>query len=189
MDRLKVLVVDDEERMRKLISDFLKIKGYETVEAGDGEEAIDVFFADKEIALIILDVMMPKMDGWEVLKTVREHSKVPVIMLTARTVHSPKSHDFGSLAYCAERDAYFEEPTYENIDVVDRIGSGDAYISGALYGLIHSNGDVQEAVKYGNATSAMKNTIPGDLPQSSLKEIESVIRDHYSTGFHSEMDR
>lgn len=104
MDRLKVLVVDDEERMRKLISDFLKIKGYETVEAGDGEEAIDVFFADKEIALIILDVMMPKMDGWEVLKTVREHSKVPVIMLTARTEEADelKGFEYGADEYISK---------------------------------------------------------------------------------------
>ena len=104
MDRLKVLVVDDEERMRKLISDFLKIKGYETVEAGDGEEAIDVFFADKEIALIILDVMMPKMGGWEVLKTVREHSKVPVIMLTARTEETDelKGFEYGADEYISK---------------------------------------------------------------------------------------
>lgn len=104
MDRLKVLVVDDEERMRKLISDFLKIKGYETVEAGDGEEAIDVFFAEKEIALIILDVMMPKMDGWEVLKTVREHSKVPVIMLTARTEETDelKGFEYGADEYISK---------------------------------------------------------------------------------------
>ena len=104
MDRLKVLVVDDEERMRKLISDFLKIKGYETVEAGDGEEAIDVFFADKEIALIILDVMMPKMDGWEVLKTVRKHSKVPVIMLTARTEETDelKGFEYGADEYISK---------------------------------------------------------------------------------------
>ena len=104
MDRLKVLVVDDEERMRKLISDFLKIKGYETVEAGDGEEAIDVFFAYKEIALIILDVMMPKMDGWEVLKTVREHSKVPVIMLTARTEETDelKGFEYGADEYISK---------------------------------------------------------------------------------------
>ena len=104
MVRLKVLVVDDEERMRKLISDFLKIKGYETVEAGDGEEAIDVFFADKEIALIILDVMMPKMDGWEVLKTVREHSKVPVIMLTARTEETDelKGFEYGADEYISK---------------------------------------------------------------------------------------
>lgn len=104
MDKLKVLVVDDEERMRKLISDFLKIKGYETVEAGDGEEAIDAFFADKEIALIILDVMMPKMDGWEVLKTVREHSKVPVIMLTARTEETDelKGFEYGADEYISK---------------------------------------------------------------------------------------
>ena len=104
MDKLKVLVVDDEERMRKLISDFLKIKGYETVEAGDGEEAIDVFFADKAIALIILDVMMPKMDGWEVLKTVREHSKVPVIMLTARTEETDelKGFEYGADEYISK---------------------------------------------------------------------------------------
>ena len=104
MDKLKVLVVDDEERMRKLISDFLKIKGYETVEAGDGEEAIDVFFADKEFALIILDVMMPKMDGWEVLKTVREHSKVPVIMLTARTEETDelKGFEYGADEYISK---------------------------------------------------------------------------------------
>ena len=104
MDKLKVLVVDDEDRMRKLISDFLKIKGYETVEAGDGEEAIDVFFADKEIALIILDVMMPKMDGWEVLKTVREHSKVPVIMLTARTEETDelKGFEYGADEYISK---------------------------------------------------------------------------------------
>ena len=104
MDKLKVLVVDDEERMRKLISDFLKIKGYETVEAGDGEEAIDVFFADKEISLIILDVMMPKMDGWEVLKTVREHSKVPVIMLTARTEETDelKGFEYGADEYISK---------------------------------------------------------------------------------------
>lgn len=104
MDKLKVLVVDDEERMRKLISDFLKIKGYETVEASDGEEAIDVFFADKEIALIILDVMMPKMDGWEVLKTVREYSKVPVIMLTARTEETDelKGFEYGADEYISK---------------------------------------------------------------------------------------
>lgn len=84
MEKLRILVVDDEARMRKLISDFLKIKGFEVEEAADGEEAIDKFFSDKEIALIILDVMMPRMDGWEVLKMVRQHSRVPIIMLTAR---------------------------------------------------------------------------------------------------------
>ena len=85
MDALKILVVDDEARMRKLVRDFLTNKGFTVIEAGDGEEAVDTFFAQKDIALVLLDVMMPKMDGWEVLKTIRKYSQVPVIMLTARS--------------------------------------------------------------------------------------------------------
>lgn len=81
---IKILVVDDESRMRKLVRDFLVKKGYDVVEAGDGEEALDKFYADKDISLIILDVMMPKMNGFEVCKEIREHSKVPIIMLTAK---------------------------------------------------------------------------------------------------------
>ena len=84
MDKLKILVVDDESRMRKLVRDFLVKNNYEVLEAGDGEEAMDIFFQNKDIALIVLDVMMPKMDGWQVCKEVREYSKVPIIMLTAR---------------------------------------------------------------------------------------------------------
>ena len=80
----KILVVDDETRMRKLVSDFLVREGYEVLEAANGEEAMDLFYADKEIVLIILDVMMPKMDGWQALREIRESSQVPVIMLTAR---------------------------------------------------------------------------------------------------------
>lgn len=85
MDRLKILVVDDESRMRKLVSDFLTKAGFDVVEAGDGMEAVDKFFADKTISLIILDVMMPKMDGWEVCREIRQYSKIPIIMLTARS--------------------------------------------------------------------------------------------------------
>lgn len=84
MEKNKILVVDDESRMRKLVRDFLVRQNYEVLEAGDGEEAVDVFFANKDIALVILDVMMPKMDGWEVCREIRKHSRVPVIMLTAR---------------------------------------------------------------------------------------------------------
>ena len=84
MDGLKVLVVDDKARMRKLVKDFLTNKGFQVIEAADGEEAVDIFFKQKDIALILLDVMMPKMDGWEVVKTIRKYSKVPIIMLTAR---------------------------------------------------------------------------------------------------------
>ena len=84
MERLKVLVVDDESRMRKLVRDFLTKAGYDVLEAGDGEEALDIFFKQKDIALIVLDVMMPRMDGWQVCREVRAYSAVPVIMLTAR---------------------------------------------------------------------------------------------------------
>ena len=84
MDTLKILVVDDESRMRKLVKDFLTKKNFQVLEAGDGEEAMDIFYKEKDIALISLDVMMPKMDGWEVCREVRKNSKVPIIMLTAR---------------------------------------------------------------------------------------------------------
>ena len=80
----KIRVVDDEARMRKLVSDFLVREGFEVLEAGDGEKAMDLFYSNKDIALVILDVMMPKMDGWQVLREIRESSQVPVIMLTAR---------------------------------------------------------------------------------------------------------
>lgn len=85
MDKLKILVVDDEARMRKLVKDFLVKKNFDVLEAGDGEEAVDIFYENKDIALIILDVMMPKMDGWEVCREIRKNSKVPIIMLTAKS--------------------------------------------------------------------------------------------------------
>ena len=85
MESLKILVVDDESRMRKLVKDFLTKKGFTVIEAGDGEEAVDKFFEVKDIALIILDVMMPKMDGWQVCREIRQYSKVPIIMLTAKS--------------------------------------------------------------------------------------------------------
>lgn len=84
MEKIKILVVDDESRMRKLVKDFLVRKDYEVLEAGDGEEALDVFYEEKGIALILLDVMMPRLNGWEVVKEIRQTSKVPIIMLTAR---------------------------------------------------------------------------------------------------------
>ena len=85
MDKIKILVVDDESRMRKLVKDFLEREGFEVLEAGDGMEAMEIFYEEKEIALIILDVMMPKMYGWQVCREVRQSSKVPIIMLTARS--------------------------------------------------------------------------------------------------------
>lgn len=91
---IKILVVDDESRMRKLVRDFLVKKGYEVLEAADGEEALDLFYADKDISLIILDVMMPKMNGFEACKEIREHSKVPIIMLTAKSAESDELNGF-----------------------------------------------------------------------------------------------
>ena len=85
MDKLKILVVDDESRMRKLVRDFLVKQNFDVLEAGDGEEAVDIFFREKDIALIIRDVMMPKMDGWQVCREIRAYSKVPIIMLTAKS--------------------------------------------------------------------------------------------------------
>ncbi len=85
MERLKVLVVDDESRMRKLVRDFLVKKDFDVMEAEDGEKALDVFFDNKDIALVILDVMMPKMDGWQVCREIRSYSQVPIIMLTAKS--------------------------------------------------------------------------------------------------------
>ncbi len=85
MERLKVLVVDDEARMRKLVKDFLSKNGYEVLEAEDGSKALNLFFEQNDIALIILDVMMPKMDGWQTCREIRQYSKVPIIMLTAKS--------------------------------------------------------------------------------------------------------
>lgn len=84
MDKLKILVVDDESRMRKLVKDFLVKNDFEVLEAEDGEAAMEIFYNTKDLALIILDVMMPKMDGWQVCREIRQYSKVPIIMLTAR---------------------------------------------------------------------------------------------------------
>ena len=94
MDNIKVLMVDDESRMRKLVSDFLTRKGYIVIEDGDGEEALDRFYADKDISLVILDVMMPKMNGWDVCREIRKNSKVPIIMLTAKSDESSELNGF-----------------------------------------------------------------------------------------------
>ena len=105
MDKIKVLMVDDESRMRKLVNDFLSRKNYEVIEACDGEEAIDKFYADKDIALVILDVMMPKMDGWEVCREIRKNSSVPIIMLTAKSEENDELTGFECGA-----DEYISKP-------------------------------------------------------------------------------
>ena len=105
MEKVKILVVDDEARMRKLVKDFLIKKDYEVIEAADGQEAVDVFFDQNDISLVILDVMMPKMDGWEVLKEIRAYSKIPVIMLTAKGDERDELKGFDSGA-----DEYISKP-------------------------------------------------------------------------------
>ena len=105
MEKVKILVVDDEARMRKLVKDFLIKKDYEVIEAADGQEAVDVFFEQNDISLVILDVMMPKMDGWEVLKEIRAYSRIPVIMLTAKGDERDELRGFDSGA-----DEYISKP-------------------------------------------------------------------------------
>ena len=115
MDRLKVLVVDDESRMRKLVRDFLVKSNFDVLEAGDGEEALDIFYKEKDIALIILDVMMPKMDGWQVCREIRKKSQCPIIMLTAKGEVFDKVLGLESGA-----DDYVVKP-FETKEVVARI--------------------------------------------------------------------
>ena len=117
MEKLKILVVDDESRMRKLVNDFLSRQGYEVLEAADGEEALDIYYQEKDIALIILDVMMPKINGWDVCKEIRETSKIPIIMLTAKGDESDELFGFDLGV-----DEYISKPFSPKI-LVARVGA------------------------------------------------------------------
>lgn len=127
MDRIKILVVDDESRMRKLVRDFLVRENYEVLEAGDGEEALDIFYRERDIALILLDVMMPKINGWDVCREVRETSKVPIIMLTAKGEEEDELNGFDLGV-----DEYISKPFSPKIlvarigAILRRSGKGDA---------------------------------------------------------------
>lgn len=147
---------------------------------------VDVFFCSEDTARL---TFLKEGSAREIMKSFTQEYPISIVASTQRVVHSPKRHTFGSIIYSAKDDTYFEEPPYADIEVVDRIGSGDAYISGVLYGLLSKEGDYQRALEYGNATSALKNTIPGDLLSTDLKEIDGIIREHKSTGRVSEMDR
>ncbi len=147
---------------------------------------VDIFFCSEETARL---TFLKEGDVKTIMKSFTEDYPISVVASTQRIVHSPKSHTFGSVIYSAKEDTYYEEAPYERIEVIDRIGSGDAYISGVLYGLLSHEWDYRRALEYGNATSALKNTIPGDLLDTDLKEINGIIREHQSTGRKSEMDR
>ncbi len=127
MDKLKILIADDESRMRKLVHDFLAKSGYEVLEAADGEEALDIFYDKKDISLMILDVMMPKVNGIDVCKEVREHSDIPIIMLTAKSAENDELLGFESGA-----DEYISKPFSPKIlvarveAVLKRAGVGES---------------------------------------------------------------
>ena len=147
---------------------------------------VDIFFCSEETARL---TFLKTGEAKEIMKSFTEDYPISIVASTQRVVHSPKVHTFGSIIYDARSDKFYEEEPYHNIEVVDRIGSGDAYVSGVLYGLLSEPDNCQRALEIGNATSAVKNTIPGDLPSSDLKEIENVIRGHKAVGPQLEMNR
>ena len=118
----------------------------------------------------------------------KKYPRLKVIASTQRIVISPQKHTFSSLVYDTAEDRHFEEAPYENIDVVDRIGSGDAYVAGALYGLLRF-GRIDEATMYGNAMAALKNTVVGDMTVCDLVDIERIISMHSGKAPKSEMIR
>lgn len=154
-----ILVVDDEQRMRKLVKDFLTREGFMVLEAADGEEAVDVFLANKDIAVVILDVMMPKMDGWQTCREIRQYSKVPIIMLTARGEETDELRGF-ELGV----DEYISKPFSPKI-LVARVQ--------AL--LRRTQASSEETLAYGDIVlnrSAHEVTIEGKKIELSFKEFE-----------------
>lgn len=160
MDKCKILVVDDESRMRKLVRDFLVKKNFEVLEAGDGEEALDIFYKTKDIALLILDVMMPRMDGWEVCREIRRESKVPIIMLTARGDERDEL-----LGFELGVDEYISKPFSPKI-LVARV---EAILRRAN---VHDAGEVLSAGGIEVNKSAHIATNEGEAMELSYKEFE-----------------
>ena len=146
---------------------------------------VDIFFCSEDTARLTFGKTG---DVKSIMKSFTQEYPISVVASTQRIVHSPKIHTFSSVIYDSRTEAFYEEEPYRNIEVIDRIGSGDAYVSGVLYGLLSQAGDSRRALEIGNAASAVKNTIPGDLPSSDLQEIENVIRAH-KVGSQTEMDR
>lgn len=146
---------------------------------------VDILFISEETAR---RTFKKTGDLQTILKELSEEYYIQILASTERIVKSPKVHTFGSTIYNAKEDKFYKEAPYEDIDVVDRIGSGDAYVSGVLYGLLEYN-DCKKALQYGNASSSVKNTIIGDLPSSDKKEIDRIISSHNSSGLQSELNR
>lgn len=162
MDSVKVLMVDDEARMRKLVKDFLAIKEYRVIEAEDGEQAVDIFFKEKDIGLVILDVMMPKMDGWEVCRTLRRYSQVPIIMLTARSEERDEL-----LGFELGVDEYISKPFSPKILV--------ARIEAILRRGNAGTGEILEAAGIRVDKDAHEASVDGQPVDLSNKEFELLI--------------
>ncbi len=163
MNRISILIVDDESRMRKLIKDFLEREGYRILEAANGLEALDVFYENKDIALIILDVMMPQMDGWQVCREVRKLSKVPIMMLTARSEERDELHGF-ELGV----DEYMAKPFSPKI-LVARVNALIKRVKGAL---------AEESLEAGGIVihkAAHMVTVDGAELDLSVKEFELLV--------------
>ena len=155
-------MVDDEARMRKLVKDFLAIKGYRVIEAEDGEQAVDIFFKEKDIGLVILDVMMPKMDGWEVCRTLRRYSQVPIIMLTARSEERDEL-----LGFELGVDEYISKPFSPKILV--------ARIEAILRRGNAGTGEILEAAGIRVDKDAHEASVDGQPVDLSNKEFELLI--------------
>ncbi len=159
MEQIKILVVDDESRMRKLVHDFLAKRDFQVIEAENGEEAVDIFFSDKNISLIILDIMMPKMDGWQVCREIRQYSQVPIIMLTAKSDERDEL-----LGFELGVDEYISKPFSPKI-LVARVEAI----------LRRSNAVSEEAVEIGGIVldkAAHSVKIDGQAIDLSVKEFE-----------------
>ncbi|WP_305767985.1 sugar kinase [Candidatus Epulonipiscium viviparus] len=147
---------------------------------------VDIFFCSDSTARLTFN---KEGDTKDILRSFANEYDISIVAATNRLVHSPKLHSFTSIIYKKENDDFYEEKPYHHIDVVDRIGSGDAYISGVLYGLLKYNMDAKAALEFGNATASVKNTIPGDLQSLNKIEIEQIIESHKSEDASLEMIR
>ena len=159
MERKKILIADDESRMRKLIKDFLTMKNYAIIEAENGEQAVEIFFADKNIDMVILDVMMPKMDGYQACRMIREYSKVPIVMLTAKSEERDELQGFECGA-----DEYISKPFSPKILV--------ARVEAILRRSGQDKGEMLEAGGICIDKEAHEVTVDGEPVELSFKEFE-----------------
>lgn len=136
---------------------------------------VDIFFCSESTARLTFH---KEGDIKQIMKEFAQTYPLSVVASTRRMVHSPRRHDFDSVLYGVKENCFYEEEAYKNIEVVDRIGSGDAYVAGVLHGLLSENGNCDRALKTGNALGALKNTISGDLCFTGLQEIEEIIKEH-----------